>query len=182
MWMAEARGKAEWGRTSALLALTANMNRDPKKGQPFTPSDFNPYERHHSHQSVPKLADLSILKAVFVDRVEGRKMDNTATPAPATPVAPQGITEVLALLQASKDISVLIYKARKASATPSELPQRLATLLITSPQVIDDLKVAAEGITKVPAELKDLSLLEAFQFIAAAGKLAADAAQEIQAA
>lgn len=25
------------------MALIANVNRDPKKGRPFTPDDFNPY-------------------------------------------------------------------------------------------------------------------------------------------
>jgi len=66
--MAEARSKSEWGRASALLALIANVNRDPKKGVPFTPSDFNPHERQTPDVPVTQLADLSILKTVFVDR------------------------------------------------------------------------------------------------------------------
>lgn len=42
--MAEARGKAEWSQTSAMLAMTANVNRDPKKKRrPYTAEDFNPY-------------------------------------------------------------------------------------------------------------------------------------------
>ncbi len=71
--MAEARSKSEWGRASALLALIANVNRDPKKGVPFTPSDFNPHERKNTDVPVTKLTDLSILKAVFVDRHLGGK-------------------------------------------------------------------------------------------------------------
>ncbi len=41
--MAEGRGQAEWGRTSSLMALVANVNRDPKKHAAFTPDNFNPY-------------------------------------------------------------------------------------------------------------------------------------------
>jgi len=41
--MAHAAGKERWGRCSALMALIANVNRDPKKGRSFRPSDFDPY-------------------------------------------------------------------------------------------------------------------------------------------
>ncbi|MGE4300389.1 MAG: hypothetical protein AB7F40_02175 [Victivallaceae bacterium] len=41
--MAEGRGKMEWGRTSCLMALVANILRDPKKSKPVKPADFNPY-------------------------------------------------------------------------------------------------------------------------------------------
>ena len=41
--MAEGRAKFEWGITSSQMALMANLNRDPKKGKPFKPSDFNPF-------------------------------------------------------------------------------------------------------------------------------------------
>ncbi len=43
--MAEARGRDAWAHTSVLCALIANVNRDPKKGRPFKPADFDP----HSH-------------------------------------------------------------------------------------------------------------------------------------
>jgi hypothetical protein len=33
--MAEARGRESWAHTSAILALIANVNRDPKKTRPF---------------------------------------------------------------------------------------------------------------------------------------------------
>jgi hypothetical protein len=36
----------EWGQTAALLAMTANANRDEKKRpRPFMPEDFNPMLR-----------------------------------------------------------------------------------------------------------------------------------------
>ena len=41
--MAEGRAKFEWGVASSQMALLANLNRDPKKGKPFRPSDFNPF-------------------------------------------------------------------------------------------------------------------------------------------
>ena len=45
--MAEARGRENWAHTSAILALIANVHRDPKKTRAFRPSDFDPYERQH---------------------------------------------------------------------------------------------------------------------------------------
>jgi hypothetical protein len=43
MAMQRGRMEMEWGQTAALLAMTANANRDPKKRpQPFMPDDFNP--------------------------------------------------------------------------------------------------------------------------------------------
>ena len=41
--MAEGRAKFLWGIASSQMALMANLNRDPKKGKPFRPSDFNPF-------------------------------------------------------------------------------------------------------------------------------------------
>jgi len=41
--MAEARGRDAWAHTSTLLAMIANVNRDPKKGRAFKPADFDPH-------------------------------------------------------------------------------------------------------------------------------------------
>jgi len=41
--MAEGHGRDEWSRWSVLLALTANCHRDPSKGQPLKPGDFDPF-------------------------------------------------------------------------------------------------------------------------------------------
>ena len=43
MWMVEAKERSEWARFSNLMALMANINRDPKKSKLFKPTDFNPY-------------------------------------------------------------------------------------------------------------------------------------------
>jgi len=58
--MAEARGRAEWDRTAAILALTANINRDPRRGRPLTPADFNPYAKHSPAKVIK--ADFSIFQ------------------------------------------------------------------------------------------------------------------------
>ena len=65
LWMAESRGKADWGRTAAVLAMLANAHRDPKRTRSFKPADFNPYETER--RTVGKTKDLGILKTVFVD-------------------------------------------------------------------------------------------------------------------
>ncbi|MFI4876628.1 MAG: hypothetical protein ACIALR_14860 [Blastopirellula sp. JB062] len=42
--MAEARGRHDWNQTAALMALTAEINRDRKqRSRSFEPDDFNPY-------------------------------------------------------------------------------------------------------------------------------------------
>ena len=61
--MAESRSQENWAHTSAILALVANVNRDPKKSRAFKPADFNP----HAQKPVSIKADISVLKQVFVD-------------------------------------------------------------------------------------------------------------------
>ena len=41
--MADGRARFEWGIASSQMALMANLQRDPKKGQPFKASDVNPF-------------------------------------------------------------------------------------------------------------------------------------------
>jgi len=60
--MAEARSRDEWSRTSSLMALLANCNRDPKKTRAYRPSDFDPF----SKTSQPIKADFNILREIFV--------------------------------------------------------------------------------------------------------------------
>lgn len=62
--MAEGRQRADWSRTSALMALIANTQRDPKKTRAFRPSDFDPFARP---QAIPK-AGVGVLKTVFIDK------------------------------------------------------------------------------------------------------------------
>ena len=67
--MAEARSRENWAHTSSLLAMLANVNRDPKKTKPFKPSDFDPYGSANKSAKpvIRKGEDFDILKMVFVD-------------------------------------------------------------------------------------------------------------------
>ena len=65
--MSESRVRERWTHTACLLAMLANVHRDPKKGRLFKPSDFDPFEQERNNQSPIPVADLSVLKSVFVD-------------------------------------------------------------------------------------------------------------------
>ena len=78
VWAADARQRADWARTSAQLALLANVNRDPKKQpKPFSPEDFNPYARPAGNESrntdIVKLTPKQSVKAVANVFGRGRK-------------------------------------------------------------------------------------------------------------
>jgi len=62
--MAEARVKDEWTRTSSLMALIANVHRDPKRTRAFKPADFDPFAR----PARPIKVGVEVLKDVFIDR------------------------------------------------------------------------------------------------------------------
>ena len=63
--MAQARSRSDWSRVSSLMALIANVNRDPKKTRAFRPADFDP---HQERQRPAAKVNIDVLKAVFVDR------------------------------------------------------------------------------------------------------------------
>ncbi len=68
--MAEQRQRDEWARTSSIMALIANTQRNPKRQRAARPSDFDPFARK---AGVMK-ADVSVLKEVFIDgRMPGMK-------------------------------------------------------------------------------------------------------------
>jgi hypothetical protein len=50
--MAEGRQRHNWARTSHVMALVANANRDPRKTRTFRPSDFDPFAETSSHAGV----------------------------------------------------------------------------------------------------------------------------------
>jgi hypothetical protein len=70
--MAEARGRDNWAHTSALLALIANVNRDPRKTPAASPADFNPFEAKNRGNvlRLPKSEAFSMLKAMFVRKTK----------------------------------------------------------------------------------------------------------------
>lgn len=91
-----------------------------------------------------------------------------------------GIKETVELLAAAGDVAVVAYKAQKQATDPAtgkidiqKLGAALAALLMTSPEVIADLKAAADNISDVPKEIKDLSLLEGLQLATECGKISA---------
>jgi len=59
--MAEGRGKFEWGQTSCMMALIANIMRDPKKSKALTPADFNPYNEKKKQDVVVPVSFLKEL-------------------------------------------------------------------------------------------------------------------------
>lgn len=61
--MAEVRVREQWSRTSAVMALIANTQRDRRKSRAFKPGDFDPFAR----QAPVLRADVSVLKQVFID-------------------------------------------------------------------------------------------------------------------
>lgn len=66
--MAEGKSKDAWQHTSAILALIANVNRDPKKTKLFKPSDFNPTLNQPSRPDgiVVDKENIALLKKMFV--------------------------------------------------------------------------------------------------------------------
>lgn len=67
--MAEAKGRDNWAHTSTVLALLANVNRDPRRTRAFKPKDFNPFEARRARGGVPlTVQNLGMLKQVFVDQ------------------------------------------------------------------------------------------------------------------
>ncbi|GIW90210.1 MAG: hypothetical protein KatS3mg109_1016 [Pirellulaceae bacterium] len=63
--MAEAKSQQMWAHTSCILAMIANVHRDPHKTRPLRPDDFNPYRS--KARPAPKVG-IEALKYVFVDR------------------------------------------------------------------------------------------------------------------
>jgi len=69
--MGEARLDEHWSHTASILALIANVNRDPKKTGPFKPADFMPPRnprnpRTGNPEPTIEKADISVLKSVFI--------------------------------------------------------------------------------------------------------------------
>ena len=63
--MAEGRSRENWRHTAAVLALIANVNRDPKKTRPYKPADFDPYMVKDRRDSGVEVTDMAVLKDAF---------------------------------------------------------------------------------------------------------------------
>lgn len=66
--MAEGRQRDQWSHTSLVLAVLANIHRDPKRAGRYTSDDFNPFT---ARKPVTMKAGVGILKQVFVDSRKG---------------------------------------------------------------------------------------------------------------
>ena len=67
--MAEERQRDAWSHTSLVLAVLANIHRDPKKAKRYTSEDFNPFTvKKPDHVK----ADIGVLKQVFVNQRGGQ--------------------------------------------------------------------------------------------------------------
>ncbi len=65
--MADGAMRERWSHTSSLMALFANLHRDPRKGKRFTPQDFDPFSRgQRKPPAIP--ADITVLRDVFCGR------------------------------------------------------------------------------------------------------------------
>ena len=60
--MAEGHSRDKWSRLSALLALTANCHRDPKKGRALRPSDFDPFGKERGQVIEVSRENIGLLK------------------------------------------------------------------------------------------------------------------------
>ncbi len=59
--------RESWNHTSVVLALLANVHRDPRRrSDPFMPAEFHPYERPRAAEQLK--ADITLLRDVFVPR------------------------------------------------------------------------------------------------------------------
>lgn len=65
--MVEARVKQQWSHTSVILALIANVNRDPKRrSEPFSPDEFNPFVVKRREEPIARVG-VDMLKRLFID-------------------------------------------------------------------------------------------------------------------
>jgi hypothetical protein len=71
--MAEGHGRDEWGRASVLLAMIANKNRDPKKGRPCRPDDFDPYAKEDRRNARADKESLGLLRELLENTKKKKK-------------------------------------------------------------------------------------------------------------
>ncbi len=61
--MLDGKQRHDWSIASAVMALVANINRDPKRSRRLNPSDFDPFAKRQR----PIKVGVSVLKDVFID-------------------------------------------------------------------------------------------------------------------
>ncbi len=66
----EACGRDRWNHTAAVLAMLANVNRDPKRRRrPFMPANFHPYEQGRQRRGGLRItsANIGVLEKLFCE-------------------------------------------------------------------------------------------------------------------
>jgi len=61
--MSEGRQRHDWSIASAVMAVLANIHRDPKRSRPLKPADFDPFAQRTPPPKVP----ITVLKDVFIN-------------------------------------------------------------------------------------------------------------------
>lgn len=61
--MLDGKQRHDWSIASAVMAIVANINRDPKRSRRLNPSDFDPFAKRQR----PIRVGVSVLKDVFID-------------------------------------------------------------------------------------------------------------------
>ena len=65
--MAEGRSRAAWNHTGSMMALLANINRDPKRrSKPYRPEEFSPHAVPRVKPVPVKNIDMKDLKSMYV--------------------------------------------------------------------------------------------------------------------
>lgn len=72
--MSEGRGESQWGRTSSVLAMIANVNRAKKSSRVYKPEDFNPYKEASRTGGAVRVTKetMSEFRESFIGRFERR--------------------------------------------------------------------------------------------------------------
>ena len=67
--MTESHERSEWARLASLMALFANVNRDPKRHGAYKPAEFNPYAKHDQYSELTRrkrvVAPLTVLRDLW---------------------------------------------------------------------------------------------------------------------
>jgi hypothetical protein len=70
--MYEGRAEDLWNHTSHILALIANVNRDPKKSSAVKPEDLNPYARRRRNRVDIPNVKMKDVKNLLMGLIEQR--------------------------------------------------------------------------------------------------------------
>lgn len=75
--MAEGRAESLWSHTSHVLALLANVHRDPKRtSRPFAPADFNPFSPGGAKREPKVMVKMSEVKNILTGKLNVRDLES----------------------------------------------------------------------------------------------------------